>query len=290
MKSFAIVALTTFAAISSASPDHFQSVSSVLCTDAPAQTVTVTEQCAPQQTAGTGSGPAATSTEVASGGSGMGSATVTVTVTDTAAPVTITATITDIMSSSRQSTSENLTTFSTDSSASTAASTTTTSSAGAVVTHDVLVGAFKDGNNTLPDFLFKPNNISAAVGDVVRFNMLGKAHSVTQSQFAKPCIHNGTFDTQLQPNPMNVSGLIIEEFTVNVATPLWFYCKQQIDTHCGRGMVFGINPKSQLQMEQFIEMAEAQNGTTTVTSSASMSAPTGMVRMPRIKGRSARLY
>jgi len=153
-----------------------------------------------------------------------------------------------------------------------------------------------DGNST--DFLFKPNNITADVGDVVRFNMLGKAHSVTQSQFARPCIHNGSFDTQLQPNDKNTTGIIFEEFEVNIATPLWFYCKQTVAvSHCGKGMVFGINPKSQLQMEMFIEMAEAQNGTfkgtppAPVTSTAELSStPTAMVKMPKIKGRSARLF
>lgn len=287
MKSFAIVALISLATIISASPDHFQSASSVLCTDAPVQIVTITEQCASQQTIATGSGPAATHVEVGNGNA----ATIKVTITYTAPPVTITAavTITHVISGSSLSTSDSLITFSTESTASTAVS-TTTSSAGAAVTHDVLVGAFVDGNKTLPDFLFMPNNITAAVGDVVRFNMLGKEHSVTQSQFAKPCIHNGTFDTQLQLNAKNVSGLIIEEFKVNAATPLWFYCKQPVGTHCGRGMVFGINPKSQIQMEQFIEMAEAQNGTTSVTSTVSLSTPTGIVKMRRIKGRSAQLY
>ena len=215
----------------------------------------------------------------------------TVTITDIVT-ITQTATITDsFIITSSQGTSDVLITFSTDLTA-----TTTTTAALTKKTHDVLVGAFVDGNGT--DFLFKPNNITADVGDVVRFNMLGKEHSVTQSQFARPRIHNGSFDTQLQPNDKNVTGLIFEELEVTVGTPLWFYCKQTVAvSHCGKGMVFGINPKSQLQMEMFIEMAEAQNGTfkgsplTPVTTTAQLlSVPTEMIKMPRIKGRSARFF
>ncbi|MCJ1378315.1 hypothetical protein MMC17_001412 [Xylographa soralifera] len=292
MKVFAIIALAPFAMIVSASPDHFQSVSSVLCTDAPETTVTIIEQCAPGQTAvstvSTGKGTGST---IAGASSQGGDITVTATITDTVT-VTQTATITgSAAGTSSQSTSEVLITFSSD-----LTSSTTTTAALSKKTHDVLVGAFVDGNGT--DFLFKPNNITADVGDIVRFNMLGKAHSVTQSQFARPCIHNGSFDTQLQPNDKNVTGIIFEEFEVNVATPLWFYCKQTVAvSHCGKGMVFGINPKSQLQMEMFNEMAEAQNGTfesiplAPVTSTAEpSSAPTAMVKTPRIKGRSARLF
>jgi plastocyanin len=199
-----------------------------------------------------------------------------------------------LVTQSTTSTTPQLITFSTDLSA----ITTTTTAALSQRTIDVLVGAFSEGNGT-DEFLFKPNNITANVGDVVRFNMLGKAHSVTQSQFPRPCIKNGTFDTQLQPNPGNVTGLIFEEFTVNVTTPLWFYCKQTDPvSHCGKGMVFGINPKSQVQMEQFIEMAEAQNGTFGTPPSTSTSAilpdATGAigkrVNMPRIRGRSAKLF
>ncbi|MCJ1314989.1 hypothetical protein MMC15_000303 [Xylographa vitiligo] len=291
MKAFAIVALSTLATVISASPDHFQSVSSVLCTDSPAMTVTITEQCAPGQIviSTTSTGRDAGST-IASGSSQGGDITVTTTITDTVT-VTQTATIPDTTTgTSGQSTSEFIT-FSSNTTSS-----TTMTAALSKKTHDVLVGAFVDGNGT--DFLFKPNNITADVGDIVRFNMLGKSHSVTQSQFARPCIHNGSFDTQLQPNEKNVTGIIFEELEVNVATPLWFYCKQTVAvSHCGKGMVFGINPKSQLQMQMFIEMAEAQNGTfkgslpapVTPTTEPS-SPPTSMVKTPKIKGRSATLF
>ncbi|MCJ1249099.1 hypothetical protein MMC30_006322 [Trapelia coarctata] len=236
MKSFGLVFLSSLAIITSAVPDHFQSVPSLLCTDAPTQVTTVT-------------------------------------VTKTASPITITEAA-KIVSTSRSSTSSKHISFST--------ATTTTTAALAKKTIDVLVGAFAQGNGT-NEFLFKPNNVTANIGDIVRFNMLGKAHSVTQSQFAKPCVHNGTFDTELQDNPMNKTGAIFEYFTVNVSTPLWFYCKQTVGTHCGRGMVFGINPKSQVQMQEFINLAVAQNGTLKASVSSSTTTKTSTVSTAMVK-------
>ncbi|MCJ1283069.1 hypothetical protein MMC26_002396 [Xylographa opegraphella] len=291
MKAFATIALTSLAIITSAFPGHFQSAASVFCTDGPAITITIKEQCNPVQTTAptksTGNGAGST---MVSCSPQAGDTIITATVTDTVT-VTQTATVTyAVTGTPSQSTSEVIR-FSQD-----FTSSTTMTAAPSKKTHDVLVGAFVEGNGT--DFLFKPNNITADIGDVVRFNMLGKTHSVTQSQFARPCIHNGSFDTQLQPNEKNVTGMIFEYFDVNVADPLWFYCKQTVGvSHCGKGMVFAINPKSQLQMERFIEMAEAQNGTFKGSLPASIasitetpSAPTAMVRMPKIKGRSVWLF
>ena len=120
-------------------------------------------------------------------------------------------------------------------------------------THKVDVGAF--GN-----LVFNPNQIYAAVGDVVEFNFLAKNHSVTQSNFRTPCTFNGGFDTGLnQFNPKNQSGLFIKSFAVKNTKPTWFYCKQGgPPNHCGKGMVFGINPAG--KMGQFIENAKHQNG------------------------------
>lgn len=84
-------------------------------------------------------------------------------------------------------------------------------------THLVDVGA--DGG-----LLFDPNQLNASIGDTVRFNFLGKNHSVTQSDLAAPCTHNGGFDTGLnQFNPLNISGKFLVEFRVDTSAPLWFY-------------------------------------------------------------------
>jgi plastocyanin len=86
-----------------------------------------------------------------------------------------------------------------------------------VATHLVDVGA--DGR-----FIYNPSQLNASIGDTVRFNFLGRNHSVTQSDLAAPCTYNGGFDTGLnQFNPLNVSGKFLIDFQVNVSTPLWFY-------------------------------------------------------------------
>lgn len=149
--------------------------------------------------------------------------------------------------------------------------TTSTSNApGAHQTHKVSIGTF---NGT---FQFIPNSVNAGIGDIVEYNFLAKSHSLTQSEFLTPCTYNGGFDTGLnQVNPQNVSGLFVIPFEVKTTTPQWFYCKQQgPPNHCGKGMVFGLNPRSEAQMGQFIANAKAQNGNLTSTIAATAPATT----------------
>ena len=152
------------------------------------------------------------------------------------------------------------------------ATTTTSSAPGAHCTHKVDVGTF---NGTVQ---FIPNTINAAIGDIIEYNFLAKSHSLTQSEFLTPCTYNGGFDTGLnQVNPKNQSGLFVIPFEVKTTRPQWFYCKQQgPPNHCGAGMVFGLNPRSEAQMGQFIANAKAQNGNLTGVASSTLAtaAPT----------------
>ncbi|KAI9808213.1 MAG: hypothetical protein M1825_004670 [Sarcosagium campestre] len=145
---------------------------------------------------------------------------------------------------------------------------TTETAPGAAKTHKVDVGAFGE-------LLFNPNQVDAAVGDVVEFNFLAKNHSVTQSEFATPCTFNNGFDTGFnQFNPQNTSGLFLKPFTVTQTKPTWFYCKQGgPPNHCGKGMVFGINPAG--KMDAFIENAKAQKGGDAPASTTSAAPPAG---------------
>jgi plastocyanin len=84
-------------------------------------------------------------------------------------------------------------------------------------THLVNVGTDKG-------YAYNPGQLNASIGDTVRFNFLGRNHSVTQSDLASPCTYNGGFDTGLnQFNPLNISGKFMVDFQVNVSSPLWFY-------------------------------------------------------------------
>ncbi|WYZ44825.1 hypothetical protein EsH8_VIII_000141 [Colletotrichum jinshuiense] len=120
-------------------------------------------------------------------------------------------------------------------SASATASAAASSSSSIAGVHVVKVG---DGGLT-----FEPNEVTAAVGDVVEFHFYPRAHSVAQSAFDSPCqpLSNGT-TTGFFSGPVAVtSGVGSEVFTVQVTdtNPKWFYCAT--GQHCQGGMVGVIN-------------------------------------------------
>lgn len=116
--------------------------------------------------------------------------------------------------------------------------------------------------------VYSPDTITANVGDMVQFNFMSQNHTVTQSSFGTPCekIANGV-DSGFMPNPSNtVSPPPMMLFQVNTTTPIWMYCRQK--GHCGKGMVFSINPTADKSQAAFKSAAIAQNGTVTATSAA----------------------
>ncbi|KAK4156678.1 hypothetical protein C8A00DRAFT_30439 [Chaetomidium leptoderma] len=120
-------------------------------------------------------------------------------------------------------------------------------------THSVTVGG--------PQGLaFSPQQISAAIGDTVIFSFLSQNHTATQSAFDKPCVAiDGGMDSGYQANPNNtVNPPPQVAMQVMVDTPLWFFCRQ--GPHCGRGMVFSINPSAAKTHAQFQALAIQQNG------------------------------
>lgn len=146
-------------------------------------------------------------------------------------------------------------------------SATSTAAYGSRQTHRVEVGTFNG------KVQYVPNQVNAAIGDVVEFDFLAQSHSLTQSEFLTPCTYNGGFDTGLnQMNPKNQSGLFVIPFEVTTDKPQWFYCKQQNPKpHCFSGMVFGLNPRD--KMDQFIQNAINQGlaatGAASTTAAAS---------------------
>ncbi|RKF81958.1 putative serine-threonine rich, partial [Golovinomyces cichoracearum] len=103
------------------------------------------------------------------------------------------------------------------------------------MTHNVVVGGKKG-------LVFEPEQIHAAVGDMVIFQFMSKNHTVTQSSFDKPCepMDKG-MDSGFMPNPDDIMAPAPQvAMQVTGMKALWFYCKQA--THCGKGMTFSINP------------------------------------------------
>ncbi|KAK3985768.1 Plastocyanin, chloroplastic [Cladorrhinum sp. PSN332] len=124
---------------------------------------------------------------------------------------------------------------------------------GAQATHSVAVGGPKG-------LVFEPQQISAAVGDTVIFTFLSQNHTATQSAFDTPCDPlAGGMDSGFQANANNtVNPAPQVAMQVMVDTPLWFYCRQ--GNHCGKGMVFSINPTAAKTHAMFQALAIQQKG------------------------------
>ncbi|KAK4068298.1 uncharacterized protein Triagg1_7541 [Trichoderma aggressivum f. europaeum] len=146
----------------------------------------------------------------------------------------------------------------------------TSTAAAAGATHTVTVGGAAGLVYSPPQL----NNIP--VGDTVIFEFQSMNHTVTQSAFDTPCKKlDGGMDSGFQANPNNtISPAPQVAMQVMASTPLWFYCRQK--GHCGKGMVFSINPTAAKTQAQFQQLAIAQNGTgaaTPITGGSSSAAP-----------------
>lgn len=98
--------------------------------------------------------------------------------------------------------------------------------------------------------------------DVIVFSFLERNHTVTESSFNTPCTKiDDAFDTDFVPNldgktiPTPVRALVMEDDDSH-----YFYCKQRMGNHCGKGMVFAVNLPYGRSFEQFKQNAINQNG------------------------------
>ncbi|KAG6004807.1 hypothetical protein E4U21_000763 [Claviceps maximensis] len=129
----------------------------------------------------------------------------------------------------------------------------TATAPGKGASHTVKVGG-PGGLTYQPEQL---DNIS--VGDTVVFEFLAQNHSVTQSAFDAPCKPlAGGMDSGFIPNPNNsVSPPPQVAMQIMTTKPLWFYCRQK--GHCGKGMVFSINPTVYKTHAMFQDLAVKSN-------------------------------
>jgi len=138
----------------------------------------------------------------------------------------------------------------------TTSSTASSGTTASVAVHTVTVGA----NGALA---FSPNNLTAAVGEIVEFVFYPQKHSVAQSSFAAPCtpFSNGTsffsggMSTTSGTNPNTF------QITINSTAPIWFYCA--FPTHCESGMAGVINQVagSPNTLDAYVAAAANANGT-----------------------------
>lgn len=108
--------------------------------------------------------------------------------------------------------------------------------------HVVNVGS-KDGS-----LKFYPEQLEAAVGELVQFQFYPKNHSIARSNFANPCVPldpataNGTSGFFSGFMPVQSTDKYMPTFTITVTdtSPIWYYCASY--THCEAGMSGVINP------------------------------------------------
>ncbi|PBP22257.1 serine-threonine rich protein [Diplocarpon rosae] len=147
----------------------------------------------------------------------------------------------------------------------------------AIATHTVIVG----GTGGL---VYTPDQVNAAVGDMVLFEFHSNNHTATQSAFTTPCdALAGGIDSGFMANVNNtVSPAPQMVMQVTVATPIWFYCRQK--GHCGKGMTFSINPTVNKTQAMFRQMAIDQRGASAtsviVDGSSASTAPAASTATP----------
>jgi plastocyanin len=152
------------------------------------------------------------------------------------------------------------------------------------MTHEITVGGAA--------LTFSPPTISATAGDIVVFTFMTKNHTVTQSTFAEPCtkMANG-MDSGFMPNVNNTVNpppqFMVQVMDTKPMCKLFslshpparqpanllsgFYCRQKTPaSHCGKGMVFSINPTADKSADAFKAAAMMQAGGAAMGSSTMM--------------------
>lgn len=136
-----------------------------------------------------------------------------------------------------------------------------TPTAGKGIMHTVIVG----GDAGL---VYTPSEVFASIGDTIHFVFMKNNHTVTQSTFEKPC-NKKSADAHDSGFLANANNTVVPaptfEYTVISMDPTWWYCKQRTGTHCGKGMVFAINPTIEKTLNTFRDVAIQLNGTVTAT-------------------------
>ncbi|KAK7192895.1 hypothetical protein DPSP01_005106 [Paraphaeosphaeria sporulosa] len=108
------------------------------------------------------------------------------------------------------------------------------------VIHRITAGSTVENNG----LHFEPQNVVAAIGDLIEFHFLPKNHTVVQSSFDAPCepLADGTgiFSGFNFATPSGEAPNVFT-FLVKNDKPLWYYCSQTNGDHCQKGMSGVIN-------------------------------------------------
>ncbi|ORY04566.1 hypothetical protein BCR34DRAFT_442104, partial [Clohesyomyces aquaticus] len=108
-----------------------------------------------------------------------------------------------------------------------------------------------------PQDTFNPNQITAAVGDIVQFQFSNGNHTVTQSAKDSPCtplkggVHSGHIPFQDNQTTVGTFNMVI-----STADPIFLYCAT--GPHCQEGQVMIVNPTS---TQELLDYVKASQGT-----------------------------
>ncbi|EIM90287.1 uncharacterized protein STEHIDRAFT_119318 [Stereum hirsutum FP-91666 SS1] len=121
---------------------------------------------------------------------------------------------------------------------------------------------------------FNPNQVTAAVGDVVTFIFKQQNHTATQSTLAQPCSpKDGGFDSGFIPVAADVTdNFPAAQFQVQDTNPVWVYCRQA--NHCQQGMVFAINGAANFSTFQSNAFGNSTASTSASAASSTATTPT----------------
>jgi len=131
-----------------------------------------------------------------------------------------------------------------------------------ITVHVVKVG---NANGTLA---YSPNNVVAAVGDMVQFQFAPANHTVTQSTFDNPCqpiaLHSNVTGVFSGFMPVAATAQMTPTYTImiNNTTPMWLYCSQ--GKHCQNGMTMVINENVKANASRSLEAFQALAKTQTL--------------------------
>lgn len=152
-------------------------------------------------------------------------------------------------------------------------------------TINIVVGG--NGTNQDASLIFQPQEVKAAVGDIVVFNFTNGTHSAIESTFAGPCIpaheSNMTLNGFYSGLRDTVNGTAQTTLTVEIQQEdqnktFWFYDLWA----CGQGGVGAINANDSdwENFDAFVRNAKRLNGSGGSTSSSIVRRPTSTRPVP----------
>ncbi|KAK5988161.1 Extracellular serine-rich protein [Cladobotryum mycophilum] len=105
---------------------------------------------------------------------------------------------------------------------------------------------------------FTPDSITAKVGDVLEFHFHAPNHSVVMSDFGSPCQPSktgGFFSGFIVTDSSEATDVFQVE--VNSTDPIFFYCAQNLGSHCASGMSGVVNPSKDQSLSAYQKSAKS---------------------------------